>query len=161
MTGKGTKRIRRPSRKWPSTRRTAPVESVARPAATTMVAAMACVEATPDMAAVMAAAGPAIATTGISSEIETAPRIGLVTAPIAATTIVVNSAMPSAIGTESRITPKKRRLPRLSDMTTARKPQTSPAASVCRAWWMADGSMEEFALGDNEGPMPKRGRHSA
>src|SRR5438270_6363190 len=99
-------------------------------AATTMVTAILRGGATPDMAPVIATASPAIATTGISSEIEITPLFGLVRAAMIETTIVVKSAMPRAIGTKSRNAPKKRRVPRLSDRTTARKQQTNLAARV-------------------------------
>ena len=52
--------------------------------------------ACPVMPAPSTPAMPAIATTGISCTTETAPRIGLVSAAIAALTMVENSAIPIA-----------------------------------------------------------------
>jgi hypothetical protein len=115
----------------------------------------------PDIAVVIATAGPAIATTGISSEIEITPRSGLVTAAIAATTIVVKRAIPRASGTKSRISPKKRRFPRLRESTTARKPLTNPAASVCSAPLARVDAQFELALGGNDGSMRERRNHGA
>ena len=161
ITGNGKNRIKRPSLKYPRIRRIAPVASVAMAAATTMVVAISRGGAVPDIAVVIATAGPAIATTGISSEIEITPRIGLVTAAIAATTMVVKRAIPRASGTKSRISPKNRRFPRLSERTTARNPQTNPAASVGSALRApADAQLELFP-GGNGGSMRERRKHGA
>jgi hypothetical protein len=97
-------------------------------AATTMVVAMSCAGAVPDMAAVIATAGPAIATIGISSEIEIAPRIGCHRCDRR------DDHRVSARAEGRTKSASREEIAEAQRQDDARKPQTSPAAIVCSTW---------------------------
>ena len=126
ITGSGTKRMKRPRRKWPSRKKKSPVASVETPSVHSSVVKTAVSPAAAGIRPGMLAATTASVASGTSCVCATTPGTELESAVTAARTAVDSRATPMPTGSRPGMDSPKMKVASEMEKKAARKPESAP-----------------------------------